>query len=104
VIVLSVLDVVPPHDFDLAEVGILLPLRADSREAGGRRQTRDECTYVEEVDLFEEFLLVMLELPDHGVRAKERPTFLSRLNIISCHVVLSSLSSADYRRPATRNR
>ena len=69
VVVLAVLDVVPPHDLDLAEVRVLLPLRGGcygELSCWGERGT----TYVEKVDLFEEFLFVVLELADHGERGR----------------------------------
>ncbi len=62
-IILSVLDVVSAHDFDFSEVSILFPLQ--------RMRTRKQSSgkteiHVEKVDFFEELLLVMFELPDHG--------------------------------------
>ncbi len=63
-IVLAVLDVIPAHNPDLAQVRILLPLFPSSVPSRCRCLTPG--THVKEVDLLEEFLLVVLELADHG--------------------------------------
>lgn len=68
-VVFSVLDVVPAHNLDLAKICILLPLRKD--EGCGKKNIEKKHTYVEKVDLLEELLLVVLELPDHR-RCRER--------------------------------
>jgi hypothetical protein len=61
VVVLSVLDVVPAHDLDFAEVCILFPLLGMSISTCG-----SHTTHVEKVDFLEEELLVMLQLAHGG--------------------------------------
>ena len=63
-VVLPVLDVIPAHNLDLAQVRILLPLLPSS--VPSRRRCLMLHTYVKEVDLLEELLLVVLELANHG--------------------------------------
>lgn len=62
-VVLAVLDVIPAHDLDLAQVRILLPLFRSS--VPFRRCCLTLRTHIEEIDLLEEFLFVVLELADH---------------------------------------
>lgn len=70
VVVLPVLDVVPAHDFNFTDVGILLPLRDSVRT--GIKTSGKKGTYVEEVNLLEELLLVVLELANHGAGESRR--------------------------------
>lgn len=60
-IVVSVLDVVAPEDLYLAEICILFPLQGMMRESLCLR----EGTYVEKIDFFQEFLLVVVERANH---------------------------------------
>ncbi len=65
VVILSILDVIPAHDFDLPEVRVLLPLpRLPSATV---LSAVPRSTHVEEVDLLEQLLLMVLELPNHSV-------------------------------------
>ena len=60
-IILPILYVVSAHHSDFPEVGILLPLDGKFvivERVGG-------VTYIEKINLFEEFLLVVFELADH---------------------------------------
>lgn len=80
-VVFSVLEVIPTHHLDLAEVRILLPLNIKNsdrefRSAGSRRVVhalvREPWTHVEEVNLLEQLLLVVFELPDHDLGLQRR--------------------------------
>lgn len=62
VVVLSVLNVVPADDFDLAYVGILLPLPRGSETVYGDSDTN---AHGEKVDFLEELLFVVFEFSDH---------------------------------------
>ena len=62
-VVFSVLEVVPSHYFDLAEVGILFPL--NSLFEISLFSNLHRVTYIQEVDFLEQLLLVELELPNH---------------------------------------
>ena len=64
-VVLSVLDMVPPHDLDLSQVCILFPLTGIRSVPHAEPE---QYTHVEEVDFLEELLLMILELADHDCR------------------------------------
>jgi hypothetical protein len=72
VVILSVLDMVPAHNFNFSKVGILLPLRRIRK--GRLTTTTTTMTYIEKVDLFEELLFMVLEFADHGGKKESYAT------------------------------
>ena len=54
---------VSADDFGFAEGGVLFPLKAASGR--GKKQALQEGTYVEKVNFLQQFLLMVLEFPDH---------------------------------------
>ena len=76
-VVFPILDVIPTHDADFAQVGILFPLEDGMSECyllGGVSELEE--TYVEKVYFLEEFLFVVLELPDHDDERSDPANFL----------------------------
>ncbi len=69
VIVLPVLYVVLPHHFHLSLRGILLPLV--TKRISSMRSFEKPGAHVEEVDLSQQLLLMMLELPHGPARRKK---------------------------------